>query len=147
MLSNITGTVAIKIAAPAEQVWAALTTPDIIKQYFFGTEAISDWKAGSAIYFQGEWEGKKYQDKGTILDVEPNKLFRFNYWSSMSGVADTPENYVVISYYLDEDDDKTILTIIEQNIPCEKMKAESEQNWNKAISGLKNLLEQEPASI
>lgn len=141
MKSNITATVSIIINATAEKVWEALTTPQIIKQYFFGTEAVSDWKAGSPIYFQGEWEGKRYQDKGTILDVEPCQLFRFNYWSSMSGMEDKPENYVLISYYLEEEDDKTLLTITQQNIPDERRKAHALQNWNKVLEGLKQLLE------
>lgn len=147
MKSNINGTVSIIINAVAEKVWEALTTPEIIKQYFFGTEAISDWKVGSLIYFQGEWEGKKYQDKGTILDVEPNKLFRYNYWSSMSGNDDKPENYVVISYYLQEDGDKTFLTITQENIPDEKQKADSMQNWNKVLEDLKQLLEKNESVV
>jgi uncharacterized protein YndB with AHSA1/START domain len=69
MKSNITATVSIIINATAEKVWEALTTPQIIKQYFFGTEAVSDWKAGSPIYFQGEWEGKGYDTGCGTLPV------------------------------------------------------------------------------
>ena len=91
MKNNITGRVSIKINAPAARVWEALTTPAIIKQYFFGTTAISHWKVGSPIVFKGEWKGKEYEDKGTILDIVPNRLFRYSYWSSMSGIEDKPE--------------------------------------------------------
>jgi hypothetical protein len=31
-----------------------------------GTEVISDWKEGSTIIYTGEYEGKKYHDKGLI---------------------------------------------------------------------------------
>lgn len=141
MKTNITGTASIVIDATAAVVWKALTTPAIIKQYFFGTEAISDWKAESPIYFEGEWEGKKYRDKGTILEVEPGKLFRYNYWSSMSGIEDRAENYVIVNYILKEEDDKTLLTITQENIADEKTKVHSEQNWKKVLEDLKKLLE------
>jgi uncharacterized protein YndB with AHSA1/START domain len=141
MKSNITGKASIMIDAPVEKVWEALTTPELIKEYFFGTEAISDWKVGSPLIFKGEWEGKTYEDKGTILVSEPNKMFRYKYWSSMSGIEDKPENYVTITYKLNREGDKTNLSITQENIPDEKTKEHSEENWKKVLDGLKDLLE------
>lgn len=145
MKSNITGKTSIDINAPVPKVWEALTTPSIIKQYFFGTDAISDWKVGSPLIFKGEWEGKSYEDKGTILDKVPQKLFRYSYWSSMAGIEDKPENYVTITYKLSGKDNQTTLTITQENIPDEKTKKHSEENWNKVLGDLKQLLEKQPA--
>jgi uncharacterized protein YndB with AHSA1/START domain len=141
MKSNITGKTRILINAPAAKVWGALTTPALIKEYFFGTNAESDWKVGSPITFSGEWEGKKYQDKGTILENVTNKKLKYNYWSSMSGIEDKPENYVDITYELKEKDNKTELTITQENIPDEKMREHSEENWTKVMEGLKAMVE------
>ena len=143
MKSNITGKVSIKIDAPSSEVWDALTTPEIIKKYFFGTNAISDWKVGSPLIFKGEYQGKHYEDKGTIVKVERNKLFQYKYWSSMSGIEDKPENYVTVTYELSEKNDKTKLTVTQENIPDEKTKEHSEQNWKKVLTDLKKLLEKE----
>ncbi|MEO6611471.1 MAG: SRPBCC family protein [Chitinophagaceae bacterium] len=143
MNSGITGMASISIDAPVANVWEALTTPSIIKQYFFGTNAISDWKVGSPLLFRGEWEGKSYEDKGVILDSVPNKLFVYKYWSSMSGIEDKPENYVTITYELKEEPNGTRLQIKQENIQDEKMKAHSEQNWNKVLGDLKQLLEKQ----
>ena len=145
MKNNITGRASIMIDASTVKVWEALTTPSIIKQYFFGTNAISDWNVGSPLIFKGEWEGKKYEDKGTILEKVPLKLFRYTYWSSMSGIEDKPENYVTVTYELEEQDDQTLLTITQENIPDEKTRQHSEQNWNKVLSDLKQLLEKKSA--
>jgi uncharacterized protein YndB with AHSA1/START domain len=131
----------VTIDAPVSQVWEALTTPEIIKKYFFGTNAISDWKEGSPLIFKGEWEGKSYEDKGVILKSVPGKVFKYNYWSSMSGMEDKPENYVTITYELHEDNGETVLNITQENIPDEKMKDHSEENWNNVLNGLKSLLE------
>ena len=141
MKNNITAKVSTSINAPASKVWEALTKPELIKQYFFGTDTNTDWKVGSPITFKGKWEGKSYEDKGTILDVEHNKLIRYSYWSSMSGIEDKPENYVNTTYKLLGDDNKTTLTVTQENIPDEKMKEHSEQNWRTVLNNLKKLLE------
>jgi uncharacterized protein YndB with AHSA1/START domain len=143
MKNNIVGKASTTIDAPASTVWDALTNPDVIKQYFFDTNAKSDWKVGSAITFSGQWEGKSYQDKGTILAKTKGKLLRYTYWSSMAGIPDKPENYVTITYDLVEKNNKTQLTITQENIPDNKMKEHSEENWNKVLTNLKQLLEKQ----
>lgn len=142
MKSNVKGRVGITINAPSEKVWKGLTDPKLIKQYFFGTDAKSDWKKGSPITFSGEWEGRKYQDKGTVLDVTPERLLKYNYWSSMSGIEDKPENYVVITYEVFPGGNTTDLVITQENIPNEEMKKHSEDNWRKVLEGLKKVVEE-----
>ncbi len=65
----------ITIHAPPSRVWEALTNPELIKQYLFGTQAISNWKVGSQIRYKGVWEGKAYEDKGTVLEVVPGEWY------------------------------------------------------------------------
>jgi len=141
MKSNIKGHVSINIHATRDEVWDALTKPEIIKQYFFGTNAETDWVPGHPIKFTGEWQGKSYIDKGTVLDVEEKNLVKYSYWSSMSGIEDKPENYAILTYEVSGDDDNVTVSILQENIPDEKMKAHSEENWNKVLQGLKSLLE------
>jgi uncharacterized protein YndB with AHSA1/START domain len=57
----------VTIKAPVSKVWEAFVKPEIIKEYMFGTDIITDWKEGSEIVWKGEWEGKAYRDKGEIL--------------------------------------------------------------------------------
>lgn len=141
MKNNITAKVSISINAPVSRVWDALTKPEIIKQYFFGTDATSDWKVGSPVTFKGEWEGKTYEDKGTVTANEPNRLLSYLYWSSMSGKEDKPENYANVTYKLSQRNNSTDLTITQDNIADEKTKEHSVQNWKSVLNDLKKLLE------
>jgi uncharacterized protein YndB with AHSA1/START domain len=129
------------INASKEKVWDALTNPDKIKQYFFGTNAVSDWKKGSSLKFTGEWEGKKYEDKGTILDTEPGKLFRYTYWSSMGKLEDNPENYATVTYELVPSGNETVLTVTQDHVSSQEAKEHSEQNWNYVLGELKKFVE------
>lgn len=140
-MKKLTATIVIEIAADQSAVWNGLTDPELIKQYFFGTHVVTDWKKGSPIFFRGEWEGKQYEDKGTILDIEEGKFVRYKYWSSMSGTADIPENYSTIQYTLSGLDTKTVLTISQDGIASEEQRDHSEKNWKLIMEGLKKLIE------
>jgi uncharacterized protein YndB with AHSA1/START domain len=129
------------IHAPASKVWDALTKPDLIKQYLFDTDVISDWKVGSPIIYKGEWQGKTFEDKGKILKLEREKLLVSTHWSPLSGVPDTPENHHTVTYTLNGADDSTEVTIRQDNNANEKEKADSEQNWRTVLEGMKKMLE------
>ncbi len=141
MPQKMSATVHIEIFADPAAVWKGLTDPAMIKQYFFGTNVATDWKKGSPIYFRGEWEGKPYEDKGTILDILPEKHLHYSYWSSMSGTPDIPENYATIKYELTKDGASTVLTIIQDGVDTEERKNHSEETWKYVMGGLKKLVE------
>ena len=129
------------INAPASKVWDALTKPELIKQYMFGTDVISDWRVGSPITYKGEWNGKTFEDKGKILEVEREKSLVSTHWSPLSGVPDSPENYHTVAYHLSGRDGKTEVTLTQDNNASEEEKAESEKLWSQMLGGLKKLLE------
>lgn len=131
----------VSINASPAQVWKTLTTPAMVKQYLFGTDVSSDWKAGSPINYTGEYEGKKYYDKGEIIKSEPGKILQSTYWSSMSGKEDKAENYNVVTYRMEQKDDQTILTLTQDNISTEKEKEHSAKNWEMVLQKLKEVAE------
>lgn len=143
MNNDLIAGVTVSIHAPADKVWDALTNPEMIKQYLFGTQVETDWKEGSPISYKGSWEGKEYEDKGIILKVVPEKLLESTYWSSMSGLEDKPENYKKVTYALAPAGDNTAVTITQDNNKTEDDKSNSEQNWTMVLDSLKKLLEKE----
>ncbi|MCX6170033.1 MAG: SRPBCC family protein [Ignavibacteriales bacterium] len=130
-----------EINAPSSKVWDALTNPEIIKQYLFGTETVTDWKVGRPIVFQGVWEGVEYKDKGTILEFIPQQKLKYNYWSSFSKLEDVPENYQQITFNLKSQGDKTILTLTQDNVPNLQSKEHSEANWLIVLNLMKEIIE------
>jgi uncharacterized protein YndB with AHSA1/START domain len=129
------------IYAPVSKVWQALVNPEIIKQYFFNTDVVTDWKVGSPIIYRGEWQGKPFEDKGTIRRIEPETLLEATHWSPLSGVPDSPENYHTVTYTVVDRGGSTEVTISQDNNATEEEKAHSEQNWNTVLANMKRLLE------
>ncbi len=122
-------------------LWDALTNPEQIKKYLFGTETKTDWKVGSPITFSGAWDGKPYIDKGNILEIEAEKILKYNYWSSFSGTEDSPENYANVTYLISEKEGELTFTIIQDGIKSEEAFEHSKQSWQSILNSLKELLE------
>jgi uncharacterized protein YndB with AHSA1/START domain len=130
-----------EIAAPADKVWEALTQPDLIRQYMFGTDVVSDWRVGGSITWKGEWQGRAYEDKGTILRIEKMRLLEYSHFSPLSGAPDAPENYHTVTIELKSEGLRTIVALRQDGNPTEEARAHSEKNWRMMLAGLKALLE------
>jgi uncharacterized protein YndB with AHSA1/START domain len=133
----------ISIEATPAQVWKALTTPELVKKYLMGTNVVSDWREGSAITYNGEYEGKQYHDKGIIKRIVPGEILQSTYWSSMSGKEDKPENYKLVTYVLEKRNGQTVVTLTQDNNATEKEKEHSTENWKTVLKKLKEVVESE----
>ena len=143
MNKKLVASKSIEINAESKKVWEVLTNPEKIKVYLFGTEIISDWKVGSSILFQGEFNGQKYKDKGNVLESEENKLLKYNYWSGFSGLEDLPENYSIVSYLIEDiDKDKVNFSWIQKGFSSEDGKCHTEQALETMLQQIKKLAEE-----
>ena len=134
----------VTINAPVDVIWQALIDPTFVKQYMHGTNMQTTWEVGSLITWKGEWQGKTYEDKGTVLAVEPNKLLRITHWSPMGGSEDRPENYHTVTYELAERGGETVLTLKQDNNASqEEADAMADKNWGPVLEGLKAVAEKE----
>ncbi|HTX73538.1 MAG TPA: SRPBCC domain-containing protein [Rectinemataceae bacterium] len=133
--------VQIEIHSTPQAVWDALTKPELVKKYLFGTEMKADWRVGGKISYSGEWEGKRYEDKGEIKVFEPRKLFVSTYWSPFSGLPDAPENYQTVSYRISPQGDAVLLELTQDNIKDEAARTHSEANWKKVLEDLRAVAE------
>jgi uncharacterized protein YndB with AHSA1/START domain len=134
-------TAEIEIDAPRDRVWTALTDPEQIKEYMFGSRVETDWKPGSPIVWKGEYEGKQYEDKGEIVDIEPERRLQMTHFSPLSGKEDRPENYHTLVYELEGRDGKTRVSLRQDNNPSEEAAEHSQKNWETMLSGLKQFVE------
>jgi uncharacterized protein YndB with AHSA1/START domain len=140
-MSDLRTAASTTINAPIQEVWRALTTPALIKQWFFGVDTETDWKVGSPLVHRGAYQGRPYQDKGEITRFDPPRVLAHTHWSDRSGKPDRPEHYQQVTWTLSPHDGATELTITETNLPSEEAKAVSETSWKTVLDNLKRLLE------
>jgi uncharacterized protein YndB with AHSA1/START domain len=141
MSQNFSNKKSIIINAPVGDVWKALTDPALIKQYYLGVDTIGQWKEGNTIIFKGEWQGKKVEGKGRVLQLEDEKILKHSYLSNVSGLEDRPENYHKVTYRLAPQNGSTELILTEENLQTKEMQQQSAKLWDMILNNLKVLLE------
>jgi uncharacterized protein YndB with AHSA1/START domain len=141
MEKGLVAKVSININAPRTKVWDALVKPEAIKQYFFGTNVVSDWKVGSPIVWKGEWQGKPYEDKGKILQFKPGQTVQYSHFSPLAGVPDIPANYHTVTVELSDEGTQTHVLLSQDNNANEEERGHSEENWGMMLAALKKFLE------
>ncbi len=129
------------VHAPASAVWRALTDPQLIKKYMFGTTVVSDWKKGSPVVWKGEWQGKPYEDKGVILELEPGRRLQYSHFSPLSGQPDVPENYHIVTVELKPQGAGTRVSLEQNGNPTEEERDHSAKNWAMMLEALKAVVE------
>jgi len=136
----------VVIHAPIEEVWDALTRPELIRRWFFGVNTRTTWMEGTPITHRGEYQGQPYEDRGEVLKFEPPKLLSYSHWSARSGLPDNPENYQHVTFSLVNMGRKTELTLTETNLPSEEGKELSDKSWDVALDMLKQMIEKQPVN-
>lgn len=133
----------VEINSNPAKVWDALTNPEQIKQYLFGTETLTDWKVGSPIIFQGEFQGQQYKDKGIVVKNKANQLLQYNYWSGFSGLEDKEENYCLVTYEIEElGSNQVRLTWSQNGFANEQGQQHTENSLPVMLEQIKALAEQ-----
>ena len=128
----------LHIAASPEAIWKALTDPQSTKQYFFGCEAVSDWKAGSPLHYQTVMEGTAtVHVKGVIRAIEPERYLETTcYAPDNEGI---PDKETVATYTLTRDGAQ--LRVTQGDFSDEGTFQETQTSWDMVLNGLKQLVE------
>jgi uncharacterized protein YndB with AHSA1/START domain len=96
---------------------------------------------GSRIVWKGTYEGKPYEDKGEIVEIEPFHRMKVTHFSPMSGQEDVPENYHTLTYELEQRGGKTHVSLSQDNNASEEEAKHSRSNWETMLTSLKQVVE------
>jgi uncharacterized protein YndB with AHSA1/START domain len=136
----------VTIDALPSEVWRALTDPDLMKQWMaeaeMGLGIITEWKVGSPIIVKGRHNNVDFENKGTVLEFEPNSILRYSHLSSVSRLPDKAENYTVIEFRLARaEENSTLLKVRTSNFPSESIFKHWEFHWRVTIEVVKRFIE------
>lgn len=127
-------------AAP-EKVWEAMTNLEKVKRWQFGSDLIKNWLIGTPIEFSTEYKGTVYKQWGTILEIKPYELIKYNLFAPQPGVEDKPENYFIMSYVLLPENSATRLKIIREDNKLGADQEEELDEENAILQALKSVVE------
>lgn len=136
----------VQINAPASKIWDALTSPALINQWMMPDskmDIITDWQVGSPFIIRGNLHGINFENKGTVLQFETEKVLEYNHLSSISRLPDQPESYSDIEFRLTPGENQTSLTLTLNNFPTESIYKHLIFYWNVTLEILKKMIEEE----
>src|SRR5438105_10185846 len=134
----------LTIDAPRATVWDALVNPETIKAYMPVTEVISEWREDSPIVWKSEFQGKRFELRGTVLRLDPERLLEYDPSRPIfrsSAAPQPPERYQRVTIELSGDGAHTDVSVTEQNNTTQKEFEHSEGSWRMVLNGMKALLE------
>ena len=133
----------ITINAPASTVWQALTVPALMQQWMSESkiDIITDWIVGSPITIKGDWYKTCFENKGFVLQFQPECQLMYSHLSSLSRLPDSIENYSIVEFRLLPQHEKTILTVTLTNFPTDTIYKHLTFYWNVAVELLKKFVE------
>ena len=127
------------IRTTPEKLWAALTTPEFMKKYWFGMNVETDWQAGSP------WElvfpDGRIADAGEILEIEKPRRLVLR-WRNRFRPELHEEGYARCVMEIEPAGEVVKLTITHEiDRPSSKLIGAVSIGWPKILSSLKTLLE------
>ena len=132
----------VEVLAPASKVWRALTVPELVKQWQYGSDLLTSWQPGSPIVFRNEWNGQVFEQKGTVLEFKPTSRVRYSLFFPRPGLQDIPQNHFFMTYELTESDGYTSLVFRQEDPrPVEPTAASGGGDGPDVLSSLKELVE------
>jgi uncharacterized protein YndB with AHSA1/START domain len=133
----------VVIAATPTKVWNALTHTALMKQWMSDAkiDIVTDWKVGNSITIQGDSYKTRFENKGTVLQFEPERVLEYSHLSSLSRLPDRIENYTRIEFRLTHHENQTTVTLTLSNFPTESIYKHFAFYWNVTLELLKKSVE------
>jgi uncharacterized protein YndB with AHSA1/START domain len=132
----------VQILAPARKVWLALTSPDLVKQWQYGSDLLTTWEVGTPIVFRNEWNGQVFEQRGTVLEFSPESRLKYSLFFPRPDLQDIPENYFFMTYELAESDGITSLVVRQEDPrPSPPDESSGGDDGPDVLSDLKALVE------
>ena len=136
-MTGFVATAQTDVAASPDRVWQALTDPEQMAVYMQGSRVTTSWEVGSPITWDGEYDGRPYQDKGEVLRYDEPEVLSVTHYSPMLGKPDEPENYHTVTWTLSPTDDGTHLELTQDGCDSEEQAEQFGRNWQTMLDGLK----------
>ena len=104
-------------------------------------DILTDWRVGNPMMIRGILHRVKFENKGTVLQFEPEKILQYTHLSSLSRLPDKPENYTVLEFRLTPFNNQTKLVFTARNFPTESIYKHFAFYWNVTLEILKRMIE------
>ena len=127
----------VTISATPEAVWRAITDPALTRDYYYGTDILSDWTVGAPWTSRA---GDELYLEGVILEIDPPRRLVQTFH-----VASTEEDAVndapsTVTWEVTPIGEATRVRVIHEGMGA-ATRSYTEGGWEHILAGLKALVE------
>lgn len=140
----------MRVDAPAEMVWHALTAPELTRLYYGGRVVLGTWKRGTQVRWveKTETADQILRAQGTVMANLPDHRLRYTYYEPASGLPDEPGSYTMVDLSLETDRNGETLVHLWlgdfAGLPHAARRArEAGRYWVEVLVGLKRTAEEQ----
>jgi uncharacterized protein YndB with AHSA1/START domain len=128
----------VSIDATPDEVWRAITDPEMTRRYYYGTDILSSWQPGD------EWtsvSGDELYLKGAIVEIEPPRRLVQTFQVASDEEAAKDDAPSTITWELEADGEGTRLRLLHEGLAPATFEY-TEGGWEHILAGMKALLEE-----
>lgn len=130
----------ILVDAPIETVWHALTDLAHMPRWMGEPElritVATDWRVGAPITISG-FHHVPFENRGSVLVFDPPHSLAYRYLSSLSGLADEPDNQTQLRFDVVEENGGSRLTLTARGFPTDAIFHHTAFYWTGTLHVLK----------
>lgn len=134
----------VLIRAQPSEVWAALTEPQLMRQWMGEPEMViavdTTWNVGEPIIISGLHHAR-FRNEGTVLHYEPERRLTYTHLSSLSRLPAVPESFSTFDFVLTQAAAGTTLTLTIRGFPTESIFKHLAFYWRVTVKLLAELVE------
>jgi uncharacterized protein YndB with AHSA1/START domain len=139
----------IRIDASPERVWAVLTEPALVGEWFSpGAPAEIDLRPGGLMVLD---HGQHGRFETVIVEIDPPRTFSYRWASAYPGERATESNSTLVEFTLIADGDATLLKVAESGFSALDIPADSDagyashtRGWAEVMGNLQTAAERQP---
>ena len=134
----------VAIDAPPEAVWHVLTDPAAMARWLgepqMEVEVVPDWRDGGSLRIRG-FHHARFENRGAVHRYDPPRRLCYTQLSSLSRLADEPQNHTVFDFRLRPEGSGTVLTLHISGFPTESIFKHLAFYWRVTVNILKQRAE------
>lgn len=127
------------IATTPEKLWAALTSGEFTRAYWYDRRIESAWQVGAPVLFY-DGGSDVITDRGEVLALDPPKRLVYTFRPEFSDAA-MAMGFSRVSFTLEAHPGMVKLTLLHDELPDEATAIGFREGWAPILSSLKSYLE------
>ncbi len=131
------------IETTPEKVWQALVDTALVKQWMHDEplDISGEYELRGHVTIAGSAAGHSFENHVRVQEFSPLRILSYSYWTSLSGLEDSPENRSRVRFHLESAQEGIQLNLSHDDIRTDDDFGHVRFYWKAALQEIKRVAE------